>query len=515
MNQDRDSYQYWQYSTDWRAVPSPKYGPGIRRIVDLSHGLRDHPGPEPHVPPPAYAHVEPFGNGIVDRGRAFEHVRIEPFTYAGDPSGNAALITICTQMNPQLEGPFIGYLPMHVYGELDPKLKMIAKDPANTSLAQLVTNAAILRRPAEPGDFISLDEIKTLSAHAKSGDAILLNTGFIDNHAESYKWPDLEPGITSWLAKEKGSLIFGIDSSSVEGSSGGAAPIPNHMGTWENGGINLEGLINLHLVPTERCILVALPLKIFGLDAGPCRCFALYEEDGKRHAIDLSPPITANAGPAVSNPGFSKREPFADKNEISRRLRVDPFHVDNCLEDLGMFVTFNTHLGAHIEVPYGAAKPDIASYPIERLIGYASVYDVPAGPGETITAELLEACHAKHEEGNEIALIRTGYSDWNWRREDFYDRSPAFDESAARYLIEKGFIAVASDCAAVDAQAPRNNRPATTAVLNMFHDAGIAVASNLSNIAQIFERRPYLVLAPLRIGGTHAAPVRAIAIEWE
>ncbi len=511
---DRSSYKYWQYTTEWRVVPSPSFGGGVKRAVDLSHGLHDYPGPEPHIPPPAYAHVEPFGNGIQDRARAFDHVRVEPYRFSDSDDSVAAMITVCTQMDPQLEGPFLGYLPQHVYGELDPKLKMIAKDPANVSLAQLITKAAIIRRPAGPKEEVSLKDIQELSKHVEQGDAVLLNTGYLDAHQGAFHWPALEAGITSWLVKEKGCFIFGIDSGSVEGRGGGHQPIPNHMGTWENGGINLEGIVNLGAVPVDRCILVALPLKIYGLDAGPCRCFAIYEEDGERKVVDLSPIVGPSPGGPVPPPPYAKVEPFADKNRVTRRLRVDPFHVDNCLEDLGMFVTFNSHLGAHVEVPYGNGKPDISHFPIEDLVGPATIFDVPAGPGQQITAAMLEKAGPDCKAGD-IALLRTGYSDWNWGRDDFYDRSPSIAGDAVDWLIGRKVKAVASDCASLDAQGPLSGKIPDHRHTKTLLEAGIPVASNLTNIAQIFVERPWVALAPLRIEGTYVAPVRAVAIEWE
>lgn len=511
---DRSSYQYWQYTTEWRVVPSPKFGPGIRRAVDLSHGLRDFPGPQPHIPPPAYAHVEPFGKSIQDRAKAFDHLRVEPFRYSDSPDSIGAMVTVCTQMDPQLEGPFLGYLPQHVYGNLDPKLKMIAKDPANVALSQLITNAAILRRPTEPGEWISLKEIQALSGHVREGDAVLLNTGFLDSHSDSFNWPALEPGITSWLVKEKGCFIFGIDSGSVEGRGGGHQPIPNHMGTWQNGGINLEGIANLGAIPGDRCVLVALPLRIYGLDAGPCRCLALYEEDGERRVADLSPVVKPFPGPPVPRPPYAKVEPFEDKNNVTRRLRVDPFHVDNCLEDLGMFVTFNSHLGAHIEIPSRGDAPDISEYPVGKLVGEAAVFDVPVGPGQSVTAGHLQAAGVDCSDGD-IALVRTGYSDWNWGRPEFYDRSPNFADDAIDWLIGRKIKALATDCAAIDSEAPLDRRPSDRRNIARLHAADIPVAANLTNIAQIFVRRPYIVLAPLRIQGLFVAPVRAVAIEWE
>jgi kynurenine formamidase len=381
-------------------------------------------------------------------------------------------------------------------------------------LAQLVTNAAVIHRPTGPGGKISLKEIQELSAHVQPGDAVLLHTGFLDQYPDSFKWPELEAGITTWLGKEKGSLIFGIDSASVEGGAGGHKPIPNHMGTWENGGINLEGLVNLGAIPTARCYLVALPPRIYGLDAGPSRCFAIFQQDGKRQIADLSPVVKPFPGPEAPRPPYRKVEPFEDKNQITRRLRVDPFHVDNCLEDLGMFVTFNTHLGAHLEIPFGAGDPDISAYPLDKLVGEATPFDVPVGPGQPITAEVLRAAGPAFRAGD-IALIRTGYSDWNWGRPDFYDRSPSLSEDAVDWLIRQGARALAGDFAAVDPQSPVAQKGPDRKNIRKLFEAGIPVASNLTNIGQIFQERPYLVLAPLRIHGIFVAPVRAVAIEWE
>jgi kynurenine formamidase len=499
---DRNSYKYWQYTTEWRVVPSPSYGGGIKRAVDLSHGLHDYPGPEPHIPPPAYAHVEPFGNGIQDRARAFDHVRVEPFRYSDSDDSVAAMITVCTQMDPQLEGPFLGYLPQHVYGELDPKLKMIAKDPANVSLAQLITKAAIIRRPAGPKEMVSLEDIQELSQHVQPGDAVLLNTGYLDASGIVH-WPVLGPA-----SRRQGRLLHLRDRQhSVEGRGGGHQH-PESQG-FQNGH-QPRG----HRV-SRRCRWTAHPRGVAaetytGSMPGPADASRSMRArtQGRRPVADR-PAVAGRCAP----PPYP-RSTFADKNRVTRRLRVDPFHVDNCLEDLGMFVTFNSHLGAHVEVPFGNGKPDISHFPIENLVGVATIFDVPAGPGQQITAAMLEKAGPDCRAGD-IALLRTGYSDWNWGRDDFYDRSPSIAIDAVDWLIGRKVKAVASDCASLDAQSPLSgeipDRRHTKALL----DAGIPVASNLTNIAQIFVERPWVVLAPLRIEGTYVAPVRAVAVEWE
>jgi kynurenine formamidase len=285
------------------------------------------------------------------------------------------------------------------------------------------------------------------------------------------------------------------------------------MGTWENGGINLEGLVNLGAIRTPRCYLLALPPRIYGLDAGPSRCLAIFEDHGRRQIVDLSPVVKPFPGPEAPRPPYRKVEPFEDKNATTRRLRVDPFHVDNCLEDLGMFVTFNTHLGAHLEIPFGPSDPDISALPLDKLAGEATLFDVPAGPVQPVTAEALQEAGPGFKSGD-IALIRTGYSDWHWGRPDFYDRSPHLSTDAVDWLIQRGAKTVATDLAAVDAQSPLAQKAPDRRNTRAFFAAGIPVASNLTNIAQIFQVRPYIVLAPLRIHGLFAAPIRAVAVEW-
>lgn len=496
----------------WRTVRSPRYSPGIRRAVDLSHELHCFPGSDPVVPPPPFEHVEPFGESVAERARAFDHVRIEPFHFSDSLDSRYAMVTICTQMDPQLEGPYLGYLPAHLYGDLDPKLKMVPKDPARYPLTQIVTSCAIIDCPTEPGGFIRLKDVQDRSQHVQFGDAVLMRTGFTDRYPESFDWPKLEAGITGWLAKEKGCLLFGIDSASVEGSSGGHLPIPNHLGMFMVGGINLEGLRNLQAISTDRCYLIAIPPRIVGMDAGPCRALAIVDENGRKSVVDLSPSIRANAGPLLNQPsyGAGRSEPFADKNEITRRLRVDPFHIDTCFDDVGMFVTFNTQLGTHVEIP---PTSDVASFPIERLAGRAVILDIPVGPEEQVTSDLLSASGIEPREG-EIAVIRTGYSDWNYGRHDFYDRSPSIAVDAIDWLVKHRVSAVATDCASIDAQKPLSGVEPDRKGLSKLFDAGIPAVLNLTNIAQVFTERPYVVMAPLRLEGIHACPVRAVAIEW-
>ena len=498
---------------------SPRYAHGIDRIVDICHHLRTFPGEQPQPPPPPFPHLEPFGSDISTRGRAFEHLKVEPFCYTDSLESISAMVTISTQMNPQLEGPYPGYLPQHLYGDLDPALKAVPKDVANYPLAQLVTSCALIDVPTEPGGHIPLRRVRERAGHLQYGDAVVLRTGFLDQHPDSYDWPNLEPGITQWLAEEKGCLLFGIDSSSVEGSGGGHEPIPNHMGMFLVGGVNLEGLANLDAVTVPRFYLMALPLRISGLDAGPCRVLAVWEEEDRRRVVDLSPVVGAKPGVGPSRPPYPKWEPFEEKNATSKRLRIDPFHVDNTFEDIGMFVAFNAHLGTHVEIPRSigsanvAEEYDIASFPADRLMGEATILDVPVGPGGKISAAHLAQCDVEPQHGD-IAVVRTGYSDWYYGRSDFYDLSPSLAPNASEWLLDHGVSAVATDMAALDPQKPRSGIAPIYDSLSLFFGAGVPVVSNLTNIDQILSQRPFLACAPLRIEGLYSCPVRAIAVEW-
>ncbi|HRC85784.1 MAG TPA: arylformamidase [Thermoanaerobaculia bacterium] len=97
---------------------------------------------------------------------------------------------------------------------------------------------------------------------------LLLRTGSVaDRHRFSPQFSALSPRLAAWLAGQ-GPLLVGLDTPSVDPY--GSEELPAHHALAGAGVVILEGLV-LDAVPPGDYELIALPLKLAGLDASPVR----------------------------------------------------------------------------------------------------------------------------------------------------------------------------------------------------------------------------------------------------
>ena len=171
-------------------------------------------------------------------------------------------------------------------------------------------------------------------------------------------------------------------------------------------------------------------------------------------------------------------------------------------------VTFSTHVGTHIELPYHHLKEgaDAADYPIENLIGEAVVLDFSHKKhNDAITAEELEVHAGRIREGD-IVFIRTDM-DKLWRTER-WDELPYLTPEAMDWLISLKPIVIGTDAGGFEV-------PGTDYQPNhmkMFQH-GIAMVESATNLAALGEERHIVVILPLPIEGIDSCPVRIIAFK--
>lgn len=510
-----------------RFIPCPRFSEGIFRVVDLTHELSAFPGFSPRVPPPPFPHVEPFGRKDKDvgvRGKIFAHMRTEPFSFSDRTDHIATEVTLSTQNGFHIEGPYPGYLRPHIYSSLPPEFKTVPKDTASIPLAQLVNRCALLDLPAAPLEKIDLKRVKEAGRHIQTGDAVIARTGFSEkykNDPEMYDWPHCEGGTTKWLVEEKQCLLFGTDALGIDGPFGSAGEENNHQDLMMAGGAALEGLTNLSALSENSFFLLALPLRINGTDAGIGRAVALVGNRTSFSLIDLSP--LSNQGTRKITPPFDRLEPVMEKSTIMRRLKIDPFHMDNEFVDIAMYLTFNSHLGTHIETAYYAPLKggmpseclmDVSELPLEKCMGEAVLLRIPKMPGTLITAQDLKKVGTNIQR-DDIVLIRTDYSDWHYGRRDFYDRTPGLSQDAADWLVEKKIKLVGIDTASIETQQPSRGSGPSGECHHTLYRAGIPIVENLCNLGQIYQERFFFAGLPPKVKGLEASPIRAIAIEWE
>lgn len=171
-------------------------------------------------------------------------------------------------------------------------------------------------------------------------------------------------------------------------------------------------------------------------------------------------------------------------------------------------VTFLTHVGTHVEVPYHYLKEgkDISEMPLERLVGEAVVLDfVHKRPGEAIDIEDLEKYEQKIKEGD-IVLIKTGLSRF-YRTDKAHDR-PYLTNEAVKWLVKKKIHCLGVDCTGIEPKGSDYQVNHETLFKN-----DIPLIEYLTNLDQLEKERFLLFILPVAIQKAEALPVRVIAIE--
>lgn len=138
-------------------------------------------------------------------------------------------------------------------------------------------DAAVLKvTPKGPGEVVTRKELEALGVTIRRGDAALVSTGWDSRQGQpDYVTdpPHFERDAVQWLM-DKGVSILGGDSPVFENwdePQGVYEPID------EAGAVILAPLSNLGEIVRSRVKLVAIPLKLRGLCASPCRPFAIEE----------------------------------------------------------------------------------------------------------------------------------------------------------------------------------------------------------------------------------------------
>ncbi len=139
-------------------------------------------------------------------------------------------------------------------------------------------------------------------------------------------------------------------------------------------------------------------------------------------------------------------------------------------------------------------------------------------PGRVVTAADLEACCERQgvdvEEGS-VALVRLGNARF-WDDEERYLAGPGMDGRAARWMAERGVLAVGADNMAWDA--PGFEDPELGCLLAghliLLARYGIYIIENLAldDLAASGHHRFEFVCAPLKLVGATGSPVRPLAI---
>jgi len=172
-------------------------------------------------------------------------------------------------------------------------------------------------------------------------------------------------------------------------------------------------------------------------------------------------------------------------------------HMSSSLE-------FGCHVGTHIDVPlhFLAGQPGVDGLPLDLFAGKGVV--IRAGEGESPLALGPEVCRGVDLEPVDFVLFDTGW-DRYWGTERYYSEWSYLSPELAMLLAGAGLKGVGLDTPSLDPLAGRKAH-------DICAPAGMINLENLANLAALPREDFTLFVMPLKLEGTEASPVRAVAM---
>ncbi len=162
------------------------------------------------------------------------------------------------------------------------------------------------------------------------------------------------------------------------------------------------------------------------------------------------------------------------------------------------------HVGTHIDAPlhFRADGAAVDALPLAACAGRARVVDVRAWVAQRMIPDA--AVPADGARDVEFLLLRTGWDD-HWGTPRYYDEWPYLEPALVARLAGAGLRGIGLDTPSLD---PLGGDQAH--VVAAAH--GMINLENVTNLATL-PGTPFLLLAlPLKLAGTEASPVRAVAL---
>lgn len=165
---------------------------------------------------------------------------------------------------------------------------------------------------------------------------------------------------------------------------------------------------------------------------------------------------------------------------------------------------FGCHTGTHIDAPlhFLDGQPGIDRLPLEGFVGTGVV--IRAGDGAYAGPLGPEVCDGVDLTDIDFVLFDTGW-DRYWGQERFYREWSYLSPELAKLLAGAGLKGVGLDTPSLD---PYNGHAA--------HDicapAGMINLENLANLGALPDQGFTLLALPLKLEGTEASPIRAVAM---
>lgn len=186
--------------------------------------------------------------------------------------------------------------------------------------------------------------------------------------------------------------------------------------------------------------------------------------------------------------------------EVERRKKLEEGATSNVSQ-----LRLGTHTGTHVDPPFhflqnGRTVEDLS---LEVLMGPALVVHLPAVQAIS-AAHLEEALEGRRPE--RLLLCTDNSQRWAEARE-FNREYVAPDDSAARWLVERGVRLVGVDYLSVE-----RFRPKEYVVHRTLLEAGVIVVEGL-DLSAVEAGDYQLICLPLKIAGGDGAPARAVLIQ--
>jgi kynurenine formamidase len=165
---------------------------------------------------------------------------------------------------------------------------------------------------------------------------------------------------------------------------------------------------------------------------------------------------------------------------------------------------FGCHVGTHIDAPlhFLAGEPGVDRLSLDRFVGKGVV--IRAGNGESPLVLGLEVCSGIDLAPLDFVLFDTGW-DRHWGTERYYREWSYLSLELAEMLAGAGLKGVGLDTPSLD---PFGGQDA--------HDicarTGMINIENLANLGALPREGFTLLVMPLKLEGTEASPVRAVAM---
>lgn len=171
-------------------------------------------------------------------------------------------------------------------------------------------------------------------------------------------------------------------------------------------------------------------------------------------------------------------------------------------------IYMSSHVGTHVEFPFHHRKDgyDCESYPLERLIGRATVINVVGKKaGEAITLEDVRKYKDVLHEGD-MVFFRTDF-DLKYRTPD-WEPYPYLSEDALNWLIEQYHPLV------VGTDATQFEIPGTTCqpIHTTLFQNNIPIVESLTNLQAIEGKEAIVIIPALPMRAVDASPCRILGI---